>query len=107
MCIVFALLLGADHAVVLVGHGLFYDRLLKSLLSIPTTPDNEITLMTANCAYWLVHMKTQPKKDGSRKRSAMFLTSNETSHLPEDRQTGHTKHKGLDIRFVHPRSVIL
>ena len=76
-------------AVIVVSHGLFYDRLLKSLLDLDPLADDKLFL-TANCAYWLVQLDSYNSPDGSNKKRMSLLTSNDVGHVPMSVRTGHS-----------------
>jgi len=72
-----------EGAVVIVGHGLFMDRVIRLLMGT----SSEVSLLTANCAYWLFHLIEED--NGARKRLGV-LASNFVEHVPIDVRTGHS-----------------
>lgn len=70
-------------AVVIVSHGLFMDRVLKTMMGC--SGGNQTSLLSANCAYWLLHLL----EDGG-KRQVGVLASNYVEHIPREVRTGHS-----------------
>lgn len=72
-----------EGAVMVVGHGLFMDFLLKELLSI--NAGDAVTLLSANCCFWLLEFRDQPQG-----RSIGVLVSNCVDGIPKEVRTGHS-----------------
>eukprot|EP00930_Biecheleria_cincta_P100256 TRINITY_DN91886_c0_g1_i1.p1 TRINITY_DN91886_c0_g1~~TRINITY_DN91886_c0_g1_i1.p1 ORF type:complete len:298 (+),score=26.86 TRINITY_DN91886_c0_g1_i1:84-977(+) len=70
-------------AVVIVSHGLFMDRVLKTMMGCGD--GNKASLLSANCAYWLLHLL----EDGGERRVGV-LASNSVEHIPKEVRTGHS-----------------
>ena len=90
-----------DSAFLFVVHGLFFDRMIKALMSIPAPADASqhcTWFLSANCAISIVDFTvTKPEGGGEAQNKVFVATMDMVEHLSPELRSKH-KMGGLEMR---------